>query len=87
MKAEAILLERNKTHGSFQSNAAISQHLKSVMMTAGYRQLKPEHAEALDMICAKISRILSGQANYYDHWQDISGYSLLAMKACDIQKD
>jgi hypothetical protein len=41
------------------------------------------HKEALDMIALKLSRILSGQANFKDHWLDLSGYSLLAAEACD----
>lgn len=80
---DPLLVERQRTHGSFQTNAELSQHLKSVMFTGGYRTLSPIHAEALDMIALKIGRVLSGQANHKDHWDDIAGYAKLASEACD----
>jgi hypothetical protein len=35
------------------------------------------------MIALKLSRILSGQANFKDHWNDIAGYAKLGSEACD----
>lgn len=80
---DALLVERQKTHGSFERNANISQELKSHFKSLGLMPDKAVHREALDMIALKLSRILSGQANYKDHWLDISGYAKLAMEACD----
>ena len=77
------LVEREKTHGSFQQNADISSALKVIFREHDEKILSSIHREALDMIALKLSRILSGQANFKDHWRDLSGYSLLAMEACD----
>lgn len=33
--------------------------------------------EALDIITQKIGRIINGDANYADSWQDIAGYAQL----------
>ena len=83
-RIEDILQERNTTHGSFMENAEVSQTLKCVMRSrSGYAMLSSVHREALDMIALKISRILSGKANYADSWLDISGYATLAMESCD----
>ena len=82
MDRDPLLQERQKTHGSFETNAKVSQHLKSVFMAHGYRTLNPVWAEALDMIALKISRILSGQADFKDHWDDIAGYAKLGAEAC-----
>ncbi len=79
---DSLLTEREKTHGNFAINAAISQQLKDVFIAHGHRKLCPVHAEALDMIALKISRILSGQARYKDHWDDIAGYAKLASETC-----
>ena len=84
---DPLLVEREKTHGSFQTNADLSQQFKKIMRDPFGETRHPYvlcsvHREALDMIALKLSRILSGQANYKDHWQDISGYALLAMEAC-----
>ena len=86
---DPLLTERQKTHGSFEHNARLSQVLKSVIqgrydgMEHSYKDLCPVHREALDMIALKLSRILSGQANFKDHWDDIAGYAKLASEACD----
>lgn len=80
-----LLVEREKTHGSFAHNAMISQELKAIFAQPRpgvHPPSRSEHREALDMIALKLSRILSGQADFKDHWQDISGYALLAMEAC-----
>lgn len=80
---DPLLQEREKTHGSFETNARISQELKTIFW--GHRdlcKLSPTHHEALDMIALKLSRILSGQANFKDHWDDIAGYAKLGSESC-----
>jgi Domain of unknown function (DUF6378) len=79
----ALLYERHKTHGSFSENAAASQHIKRHFHAAPcWNELHDVHKEALHMIALKLSRILSGQADYNDHWDDIAGYAKLASSAC-----
>lgn len=88
---DPLLVERQKTHGSFERNAAISQKLKQVFRNqgpagveeTGFYDMRLDHREALDMIALKLSRILSGQANFKDHWKDLAGYSKLGEEACD----
>lgn len=78
-----LLAERQKTHGSFNQNAAISQAIKHLFHSYGaYPAENPVYCEALDMIALKLSRILSGQAHFKDHWDDIAGYATLAAGAC-----
>ena len=83
------LVARNSVHGDFADNASISQDLKRVINAAlnvrnarGQGPIRNIHLEALDLIATKISRILSGDAEYSDHWHDIQGYAKLAEKAC-----
>ena len=79
-----ILSERNKTHGEFADNARFSQEMKRLFQSSDYWEgLSDVHKESLDMIALKISRILSGQADFKDHWLDICGYSKLGENACD----
>ena len=82
MEAVELLLEREKTHGSFERNAQLSQRLKDLFNYPGEAKMCDVHKEALDMIALKLSRILSGQADFADHWDDIAGYAKLASKAC-----
>lgn len=76
-----LIAERHKTHGDFRSNAHVSQRLKDVIRAHLIDQglvLTDVQQESLDMICCKISRICSGQANFPGHWEDIAGYAKLA---------
>lgn len=85
MSTEQLLSDRGKTHGSFTRNAEISQQLKMLFDRYGKTdELHVVHREALDMIALKISRILSGQSNFKDHWDDIAGYAKLGANICDV---
>lgn len=78
---EALLNERNATHGSFVVNSRVSQGLKAVVRQEPlYAQLDNVHKEALDHIFGKIGRILAGQPEFNDHWDDIAGYAGLPKK-------
>lgn len=81
---EGILEERSTTHGSFADNARISQTLKStIYSTRTYDKMSDIQREAIEMICLKMSRIVSGNPNEVDHWNDIAGYAKLAAKAIE----
>ena len=78
-----LLLARSKTHGPFSMNAMISQKLKRFMHEQPcWTELHDVHREALHVMALKLSRILSGQADFCDHWDDIAGYARLASEAC-----
>lgn len=78
---EALLNERDSTHGSFIVNSRVSQALKRVVRAEpGYDQLADVHKEALDHMFGKIGRILAGQPTFDDHWDDMGGYSGLPKK-------
>ena len=72
-----ILDEREETHGSFCDHAACSQELKGVMAKHQSRELSHVQIEALEMIQHKIARILVGDPDVIDHWDDIAGYATL----------
>lgn len=72
--------ERYTTHGDFENNAEISQALKSIFRKS--QRYDAVFQEALDMIAMKLSRILSGNELYFDHWKDIAGYAYLAEGHC-----
>lgn len=79
---DPLLTERGKTHGDFEINARLSQSLKAQFSIYGADSLCDVHREALDMIALKLSRILSGQPDFKDHWDDIAGYAKLAAEVC-----
>ena len=83
MQTEHLLSERGTTHGSFTDNAEFGQQIRGLCRNSKHWDAMPvEHREALDMIACKVSRILSGQSIFADHWDDIAGYAQLARKVC-----
>jgi len=77
---EALINEREKTHGDFSDNSWVSQGLKDVIRSyeeSNTHRLTRLHRDALDMIFAKVGRIVAGNPNFQDHWDDIAGYARL----------
>lgn len=75
---DEMLEERGARYGEFGSHAELTQSLKAIVLEdAGYVNLGHDHREALDMIFHKIGRIVNGDPDYRDSWDDIAGYAKL----------
>lgn len=90
-QVEHILEERGSRYGSFMGNGVIAQRLKAVLREeCGSRhiELEADQAEALDMIAHKVARIINGDPNYIDSWDDIAGYATLVANRlrADVQR-
>ena len=75
-----ILESRAKVYGTFRDNARLAQALKREMSghaTDMGRDFTDDQWEALEMIATKISRIVNGNADDVDQWDDIAGYATL----------
>jgi hypothetical protein len=84
---EATLQQRGQTHGDYTDHARITQKLKNIVQgelllrdTRGQDKLSHCAEESLDMILHKIGRIIAGQWDEPDHWQDIAGYATITEK-------
>lgn len=77
---DKLLSDRGKTHGQYFRQAAVTQMQRELFRscTEGWAKLTPVQKDALEMISVKISRILTGDPNHKDHWDDIAGYATLA---------
>ncbi len=81
---DAILAERQKTHGSFETHANCTQVLEDT-----FYSFKPSHfynsvmREGLHMIFHKLGRIAAGCATHKDHWDDIAGYATLVSRSLE----
>ena len=80
-----VLKERQGTHGDFAENAKCSQELKSIVYEHGQELMPPIAREALDNICQKMSRIITGSWSHADSWVDIAGYATLVAKYLEDQ--
>ena len=78
---DATLAERGSRYGKFKDHAEITQKLKTQIADFRFTHkkppLSPDQQEALDMICHKIGRIVNGDPDYADSWQDVAGYAQL----------
>lgn len=82
MTTEELLNERSKTHGDWANQSGVAQSLKSVLHSVpGYNdRLTLAQREALEMVCTKMARIVCGNPNEPDHWNDGAGYFTLGGK-------
>lgn len=77
---EQLLDERRHTHGDFEENAITAQQFKQTLRcNPSWIDMTSVQREALEVICAKIARIVCGNPNELDHWRDIIGYATLAL--------
>lgn len=79
---DAILAERGSRYGKFIDHARVTVALKRTLFEHMKRRdadfkLDVDQIEALDMICHKLGRIVNGDPNYADSWDDIAGYAKL----------
>lgn len=75
---EALTNERKSTHGDWNLQAEMANRLKEQLRRSpGWESMVPMQKEALDMIATKMSRIVCGNSQHDDHWDDIQGYAHL----------
>lgn len=78
LKINTLLQERGVRYGKFINHAAVTQNIKLIISDAmGGSYFTPSQRESLDMIAHKIGRIVCGDPNYIDSWDDIAGYATL----------
>lgn len=76
MDLTGMLAERRQRHGDFTDQARIAQNLKrQVAVEPRYASLSAVHREAIEMILHKVARIVAGDPDFHDHWDDIAGYA------------
>lgn len=78
MGTSQILKERGETYGKFEDNSRVAQLIKDAMMEgAKWDSMNDDAREALHQIASKMSRLLTGDPDHLDSWEDIAGYATL----------
>ena len=76
----ALISERAKTHGDFQQATVMVQAVKRLFrQSPNWDDIPPAMQEALDMLASKAGRILHGDAEALQHWEDVEGYARLVV--------
>lgn len=78
-----ITKERGSKYGLFVHNAVVAQAVKAAIRNIPNPDNEPDPwgalpldvREALDLIALKMSRIVTGEPEYLDNWDDIGGYA------------
>jgi hypothetical protein len=80
MKAEKILNEREGQYGNYAFVSSVAQNLKQALrLGVGWNELTGVQKESLELIATKLSRVVSGNPNWKDSWEDIGGYAQLVV--------
>lgn len=74
-----ILSARQNTHGDYTDHARVTQNIKHMMRESpNWTRLHADQIETLEMLAHKIGRVLAGDNNFPDHWDDMAGYATLS---------
>lgn len=85
---DKVLEERGPTHGDYRLQSQLNQEIQDAMRSkANWKvKLRAEQRDALQMISVKMSRIVTGNPDEADHWDDIAGYATLVSKILTGEK-
>lgn len=80
---EQITAKRGSVYGPFLHNSIVAQNIKAAMRNIPdpnneglkWEALPVDVREALDLIALKVSRIVTGDPEYLDNFDDIGGYA------------
>ncbi len=77
-----LLNTREATHGDYGVNAGISQGIKAVFHGSPeyLSKLNAKQKESAELIATKFGRIVSGDPNLIQHWEDLAGYATLIVE-------
>lgn len=75
---DALLETKQSTHGEYAEHARATQHTMRLWEAErNWPTLSNMQKETLHMIAHKVGRILTGNPDVEDHWDDIAGYARL----------
>lgn len=71
-----VLATRKSSYGDYADNARVTQAVMDILMTgANSGAMNAMHKEGIHMIVHKLSRIVNGDPDFHDSWDDIGGYA------------
>lgn len=81
MDTKDMLKERGSKYGNYLEQTRIINNIADAIHETGagvaWLDMEADQKDALYMIIVKMSRILNGNPDYVDNWEDIAGYATL----------
>lgn len=82
---EQLLAERAKTHGEYSEHARCTQSImRALQRERGWDGLSDIQKESLHMFAHKMGRVVTGNPDIHDHWDDIAGYAKLVSQRIPV---
>lgn len=79
----SLLDQRGATHGDYRAMSTRIQQIKTIMrMGSKWTDMSEPQKEALELIATKIGRIIEGDPEFKDHWDDLGGYAAKGSEFC-----
>lgn len=79
---------RGSTHGDYGQMSRVIQETKAIWRSGpSWSQLSAAQKEALELIATKVGRIVCGDPNHRDHWDDVAGYARKASETIPTKKE
>lgn len=76
---EVLLRQRGEAYGDVARQSAVWERTMAEVATqGGYMSMNPQQRQSIRMILLKVSRLVCGNPNRQDTWDDIAGYAKLA---------
>lgn len=74
MDLEELLRERGERYGDFTALATVAQAIKALARSSRFDDVQ---REGYDMIAVKLARLVCGDPDHVDSWDDIAGFAKL----------
>lgn len=84
---DGLIERRGMVHGDFTARSKVAQAIKKILHEHSMwpHSLNDAQKQSLDEIAGKISRIMEGDPNEPDHWDDIAGYAMLVANTLRVE--
>lgn len=83
-----VLTARGSRYGEYADNSKVAMAIwEAIASGTNFASLHPYHKLALQMLSAKVARIVNGDPDYEDNWVDIIGYAELTLREIRNGKD
>lgn len=78
LTTEGLIDNRQGVHGEFMENSRATWEIMRALQDERNWSILPDHMKhALYMCAHKMARIVAGNPEHSDHWEDIAGYATL----------
>jgi hypothetical protein len=81
--SKELTAAKESSHGRFGESARVSQSVKRMLYSPNYSDIEEY---AIDMMAAKLGRIVCGDPHDPDHWRDIAGYASLVAQELELDR-